>query len=77
MLRPCGPSSADEKIEPSGRRREGYMTTATHEQATHPLDPDNPWSRAQTTSSPSAELLDRAHAGWERFLVTFEGAPDE
>ncbi|WP_165365022.1 hypothetical protein [Streptomyces sp. C] len=53
------------------------MTTATHEQATHPLDPDNPWSRAQTTSSPSAELLDRAHAGWERFLVTFEGAPDE
>ncbi|MEU8776180.1 hypothetical protein [Streptomyces sp. NPDC048606] len=26
---------------------------------------------------PSAELLDRALAGWDRFLATFEGAPDE
>lgn len=49
----------------------------THEQATRPLAPDNSWSRAQTTSSPSAELLDRALIGWERFLATFEGAPDE
>lgn len=44
---------------------------------TDPLDPDNPWSRAQTTSSPSAELLDRALVGWERFLGTFEVASDE
>lgn len=28
-------------------------------------------------SSLSEELLDRAHAGWERFLSTFEGASDE
>ncbi|GAA3377428.1 hypothetical protein GCM10017750_22960 [Streptomyces racemochromogenes] len=75
MLRPCGLSPADEKIEPSGRRCEGYMTTAA--QTTHPLDPDNPWLRARTTSSPSTELLDRALVGWERFLVTFEGASDE
>ncbi|MFF3016053.1 hypothetical protein [Streptomyces sp. NPDC057939] len=26
---------------------------------------------------PSAELLDRALVGWERFLDTFEKAPDE
>ncbi|MFD7259769.1 hypothetical protein [Streptomyces sp. NPDC059874] len=26
---------------------------------------------------PSADLLDRALVGWERFLSTFEGAPDE
>ena len=26
---------------------------------------------------PSTELLDRALAGWERFLDTFEGVPDE
>ncbi|MFH8887280.1 MULTISPECIES: hypothetical protein [unclassified Streptomyces] len=26
---------------------------------------------------PSAELLDRALVGWERFLDTFEGALDE
>ncbi|MFB9587373.1 MULTISPECIES: hypothetical protein [Streptomyces] len=51
------------------------MTTAA--QTTHPLDPDNPWLRARTTSSPSTELLDRALVGWERFLVTFEGASDE
>ncbi|MBT2478392.1 hypothetical protein [Streptomyces sp. ISL-94] len=26
---------------------------------------------------PSSDLLDRAQVGWERFLDTFEGAPDE
>ncbi|WP_405978978.1 hypothetical protein [Streptomyces sp. NBC_00158] len=41
------------------------------------LDPDNPWSRAQKTSNLSAELLDRALVGWERFLGTFEAASDE
>ncbi|GLX17864.1 MULTISPECIES: hypothetical protein [Streptomyces] len=38
---------------------------------------DQPLTRARAIGEPSAELLDRAHAGWERFLVTFEGAPDE
>ncbi|MEU9032096.1 hypothetical protein AB0D46_32250 [Streptomyces sp. NPDC048383] len=28
-------------------------------------------------TEPSTELLDRAPAGWERFLDTFEGVPDE
>ncbi|MEU8779275.1 hypothetical protein [Streptomyces sp. NPDC048606] len=26
---------------------------------------------------PSQTLLDRAHAGWERFLASMEEAPDE
>ncbi|MCX5376037.1 hypothetical protein [Streptomyces sp. NBC_00091] len=29
------------------------------------------------TITPSADLLDRALAGWERFLSTFEAASDE
>lgn len=34
---------------------------------------DDPWPRTE----PSQELLDRARAGWERFLETFEELPDE
>ncbi|MFE2251205.1 hypothetical protein [Streptomyces lavendulae] len=34
-------------------------------------------SRAATTVKPSADLLDRARIGWERFLDSFEGASDE
>ncbi|MFD0359496.1 hypothetical protein ACFVHW_38065 [Streptomyces sp. NPDC127110] len=32
---------------------------------------------ADSGGEPSAELLDRALAGWERFLGTFEEASDE
>ncbi|MGE7387618.1 hypothetical protein ACQKM2_19255 [Streptomyces sp. NPDC004126] len=53
------------------------MTTAAHEQNTRPRDRDTPWSRAQSPTSPSAELLDRALVGWERFLVTLQAASDE
>ncbi|WP_260618381.1 MULTISPECIES: hypothetical protein [Streptomyces] len=29
------------------------------------------------TVTPSADLLDRALAGWERFLISFEAASNE
>ncbi|GAA3382660.1 hypothetical protein [Streptomyces racemochromogenes] len=38
---------------------------------------DEPSPRVRVTEQPSLELLDRALAGWERFLDTFEGAFDE
>ncbi|MEV6575509.1 hypothetical protein [Streptomyces sp. NPDC051577] len=34
-------------------------------------------SRATAKVEPSADLLDRARDGWERFLDTFEAASDE
>ncbi|UQX02373.1 hypothetical protein [Streptomyces sp. RerS4] len=37
----------------------------------------NPLARVATIGEPSTNLLDRAHAGWERFLETFEGPSDE
>ncbi|MCX5194940.1 hypothetical protein OOK31_13680 [Streptomyces sp. NBC_00249] len=36
-----------------------------------------PSSRVAAAVEPSADLLDRALAGWERFLDTFEEVPDE
>lgn len=41
------------------------------------IDGDRPSARAVAAVEPSAELLDRALAGWERFLATFEAASDE
>ncbi|MFD8149064.1 hypothetical protein [Streptomyces sp. NPDC059708] len=38
---------------------------------------DLPAIRVAATAEPSTELLDRAHAGWERFVRTFEGASDD
>ncbi|MGE7385950.1 hypothetical protein ACQKM2_10800 [Streptomyces sp. NPDC004126] len=35
------------------------------------------FARVATTVTPSTELLDRALAGWERFLSTFEKVSDE
>ncbi|MEU3311793.1 hypothetical protein ABZ743_03900 [Streptomyces sp. NPDC006662] len=44
----------------------------------HPDDTgDAPWPRPVAQAEPSKELLNRAHAGWERFLDTFEEASDE
>ncbi|WP_405979538.1 hypothetical protein [Streptomyces sp. NBC_00158] len=34
-------------------------------------------ARTAVLAEPNADLLDRALAGWERFLRTFEAAPDE
>ncbi|MGE7391822.1 hypothetical protein ACQKM2_40785 [Streptomyces sp. NPDC004126] len=36
-----------------------------------------PAERVAATLAPSTDLLDRALAGWERFLSTFEAASDE
>lgn len=36
-----------------------------------------PVERVTAAFEPGTDLLDRALAGWERFLSTFEGAPDE
>ncbi|MFF4581653.1 hypothetical protein [Streptomyces sp. NPDC001389] len=36
-----------------------------------------PEVRAKAIHGPSIELLDRALAGWERFLDIFEEVPDE
>ncbi len=33
--------------------------------------------RVVAVVEPGSDLLDRAQAGWEHFLSTFEGAPDE
>ncbi|MEW1635868.1 hypothetical protein AB0469_17535 [Streptomyces sp. NPDC093801] len=38
---------------------------------------EDPSVRAKAIHGPSIELLDRALAGWERFLDTFEEVPDE
>ncbi|MEU9159408.1 hypothetical protein AB0D29_03855 [Streptomyces sp. NPDC048424] len=38
---------------------------------------DIPWMRAAAIGEPSADLLDRALVGWERFLDTLQGASDE
>lgn len=38
---------------------------------------DKPLPRVRAIEQPSVELLDRALAGWERFLATFEGVSDE
>ncbi|MEV7524902.1 hypothetical protein [Streptomyces sp. NPDC091371] len=38
---------------------------------------DTPPVGVAAAISPSADLLDRALVGWERFLDTFEGASDE
>ncbi len=34
-------------------------------------------ARVRAVGNPSAELLERALDGWERFLDTFEGVSDE
>ncbi|MFE3761954.1 hypothetical protein ACFXPI_09355 [Streptomyces sp. NPDC059104] len=38
---------------------------------------DDPWPKPEAGTEPSQDLLDRARTGWERFLGTFEEAPDE
>lgn len=38
---------------------------------------DTPSDRVTAAVEPSADLLDRALVGWERFLGTFEGGSDE
>lgn len=38
---------------------------------------DVPVKRVSAVSEPSTDLLDRAQAGWERFLNTFEEVSDE
>lgn len=38
---------------------------------------ESPSTRVAAAVEPSTELLDRALAGWERFLDTFEGESDE
>ncbi|WP_405981047.1 hypothetical protein [Streptomyces sp. NBC_00158] len=44
---------------------------------THSCICDVPVERVAATFEPSADLMDRALAGWERFLSTFEVASDE
>ncbi|GAA3382100.1 MULTISPECIES: hypothetical protein [Streptomyces] len=44
---------------------------------THNCICEVPIERVPATFGPSADLLDRATAGWERFLSTFEAASDE
>ncbi|MFF5706003.1 hypothetical protein ACFY7H_26515 [Streptomyces sp. NPDC012794] len=41
------------------------------------IDNNTPSVRAVAAIEPSSELLDRALAGWERFVSSFEGASDE
>lgn len=38
---------------------------------------DEPSTRVTAIDTPGTDLLTRAHAGWQRFLDTFQGAPDE
>ncbi|WP_330296003.1 hypothetical protein [Streptomyces sp. NBC_00503] len=38
---------------------------------------DTPSAGVTAAVEPSTDLLDRALTGWERFLDTFEGGPDE
>ncbi|MGW0367178.1 hypothetical protein [Streptomyces sp. NPDC002990] len=38
---------------------------------------DAPSARVAAVVEPTADLLDRALVGWERFLGTFEGVFDE
>ncbi len=38
--------------------------------------PDDPREQMARVPAPSAELLDRARMGWERFLGVLEEAPD-
>ncbi|MCX5376859.1 hypothetical protein [Streptomyces sp. NBC_00091] len=38
---------------------------------------DKPLPRVRAIDEPSAELLDRALVGWQRFLSTFEGGLDD
>ncbi|MCX5196812.1 hypothetical protein OOK31_23445 [Streptomyces sp. NBC_00249] len=45
--------------------------------ATSGIDSDTLSVRAVAAIEPSSELLDRALAGWERFLGTFETTSDE
>lgn len=57
------------------------MTSRTMPHCTHGvLSADTPDGIAQgvlTVREPSAELLDRALVGWERFIGGLEGASDE
>ncbi|MCX5378677.1 hypothetical protein [Streptomyces sp. NBC_00091] len=39
--------------------------------------PDGPVPRAAPVPVPSADLLARARAGWERFVASLEEASDE
>ncbi|EFL14712.1 predicted protein [Streptomyces sp. C] len=41
------------------------------------IDDDTGSLRAAGAIEPSADLLTRAQAGWERFLISFEAASDE
>ncbi|MFF4366093.1 hypothetical protein [Streptomyces sp. NPDC001594] len=38
---------------------------------------DAPVTRVTVIDTPGTDLLDRAHAGWQRFLGTFEEPPHE
>ncbi|MEW1636370.1 hypothetical protein AB0469_20105 [Streptomyces sp. NPDC093801] len=38
---------------------------------------DNSSARVTVMDTTGTDLLTRAHAGWQRFLDAFEGAPDE
>ncbi|WP_157880441.1 hypothetical protein [Streptomyces katrae] len=49
------------------------MTAHTHA----PETPDAPLTRVTVIDTPNTDLLDRAQAGWERFLDTFEEPPHE
>lgn len=39
--------------------------------------PDDPLVAVASVGGPSAELLDRARSGWERFLADASAVPDE
>ncbi|GAA0276030.1 hypothetical protein GCM10010302_12060 [Streptomyces polychromogenes] len=38
---------------------------------------DEPSTRVTVIDTPGTDLLDRAHAGWQRFLETLEERPHE
>lgn len=56
------------------------LTSRHNDSHTHDVlsdGPHGPVTRPAFLGEPSADLLDRACAGWERFLDSFEGASDE
>ncbi|MCX5377656.1 hypothetical protein [Streptomyces sp. NBC_00091] len=38
---------------------------------------ESPWPRLEIRLEPSQELLNRAHAGWERFIASLEETADD
>ncbi|GAA0306328.1 hypothetical protein GCM10010302_51260 [Streptomyces polychromogenes] len=59
------------------RRGSGMPTFHADRSNGHEAATDIALSRVRAVGDPSSELLDRALAGWQRFLATFEAAPDE